>query len=75
MTVGPRAQIDVGFSPARVRAGLQQRELGAARQVLPRRRHGLRGSLWVFSLLVLVLDVRIPAAICSFPRRGDGFFA
>lgn len=56
------------FSPARVRAGLRKRSnweqlvkfcaVGAS---------GYAVNLWVFSLLVLVLDVHyIPAAICSF---------
>ena len=62
------AQIDVGFSPARVRAGLRKRKnweqlvkfclVGAT---------GYAVNLWVFSFLVLVVDVHyIPAAICSF---------
>jgi dolichol-phosphate mannosyltransferase len=69
MTVeSSRAQIDVSYSPARVRAGLRKRKnweqlvkfclVGAT---------GYAVNLWVFSLLVLVLDVHyIPAAICSF---------
>ena len=69
MTVeSSHAQIDVGFSPARVRAGLRKRKnweqlvkfcvVGAT---------GYAVNLWVFSFLVLVLDVHyIPAAIGSF---------
>jgi putative flippase GtrA len=56
------------YSPARVRAGLRKRKnweqlvkfcvVGAT---------GYAVNLWVFSLLVLVLDIHyIPAAMCSF---------
>ena len=69
MTVeSSHAQIDAGFSPARVRKGLRKRKnweqlvkfclVGAT---------GYAVNLWVFSFLVLVLDVHyIPAAIGSF---------
>jgi putative flippase GtrA len=69
MTVeSSHAQIDAGFSRARVRKGLRKRKnweqlvkfclVGAT---------GYAVNLWVFSFLVLVLDVHyIPAAIGSF---------
>ena len=69
MTVeSSHAQIDAGFSPARVRKGLRKRKnweqlvkfclVGAT---------GYAVNLWVFSFLVLFLDVHyIPAAIGSF---------
>ena len=69
MTVeSSHAQIDAGFSRARVRKGLRKRKnweqlvkfclVGAT---------GYAVNLWVFSFLVLFLDVHyIPAAIGSF---------
>jgi putative flippase GtrA len=62
------ASVDAGFTPGRVRAGMRKRSnweqlvkfclVGAS---------GYAVNLWVFSFLVLVVDVHyILAAICSF---------
>jgi putative flippase GtrA len=69
MTVeSPHAQIAAPLSRARFRAGLRKRSNWE--QLLKFCLVGVTGyavNLWVFSFLVLVLDVHyIPAAICSF---------